>query len=72
MKYSDDTSSKYKGGDIGMLMRSNQQQKQFYGSDFFDAVFRLKKGETSGVIQSNLGLPHRAGGIPFRRQAPDP
>ena len=55
MKYSDDTSSKYKGGDIGMLQRSNQQQKQFYGSDFFDSVFRLKKGETSGVIQSNLG-----------------
>ena len=55
MKYSDDTSSKYKGGDIGMLVRSNPQQKQFYGSDFFDAVFRLKKGETSGVIQSNLG-----------------
>jgi peptidyl-prolyl cis-trans isomerase SurA len=55
MKYSDDTSSKYKGGDIGMLVRSNQQQKQFYGSGFFDSVFKLKKGETSGVIQSNLG-----------------
>jgi peptidyl-prolyl cis-trans isomerase SurA len=55
MKYSEDTASKYKGGDIGMLLRSNQQQKQFYGSDFFDAVFKLKKGDTSGVIQSNLG-----------------
>jgi parvulin-like peptidyl-prolyl isomerase len=55
MKYSDDPSSKYKGGDIGMLLRSNPQQKQFYGNDFFESVFRLKKGETSGVIQSNLG-----------------
>jgi parvulin-like peptidyl-prolyl isomerase len=55
MKYSDDTTSKYKGGDIGMLLRSSAQQKQFYGSDFFDAVFKLKKGETSAVVQSNLG-----------------
>ncbi len=55
MKYSDDTTSKYKGGDIGLLMRSNPQQRQFYGADFFDAVFKLKKGETSGVLQSNLG-----------------
>jgi peptidyl-prolyl cis-trans isomerase SurA len=55
MKYSDDPSSKYKGGDIGMLLRSNPQQKQFYGNDFFESVFRLKKGETSVVIQSNLG-----------------
>ena len=55
MKYSEDTASKYKGGDIGMLMRSSQQQKQFYGNDFFDAVFKLKKGDISGVIQSNLG-----------------
>jgi peptidyl-prolyl cis-trans isomerase SurA len=55
MKYSEDTASKYKGGDIGMILRSNPQQKQFYGNDFFDAVFKLKKGETSGVIQSNLG-----------------
>jgi peptidyl-prolyl cis-trans isomerase SurA len=55
MKYSDDTTSKYKGGDIGTLMRSNPQQKQFYGNDFVESVFRLKKGETSGVIQSNLG-----------------
>jgi parvulin-like peptidyl-prolyl isomerase len=52
---SDDTTSKYKNGDIGMLQRSNAQQKQFYGSDFYDAVFRLKKGETSGLIKSNLG-----------------
>jgi len=55
MKYSEDTASKYKGGDIGMLLRSNQQQKQFYGSDFFDEVFKLKKGDVSDVIQSNLG-----------------
>ncbi len=55
MKYSEDTTSKYKGGDIGPLLRSNQQQKQIFGNDFFDAVFKLKKGDTSGVIQSNQG-----------------
>jgi len=55
MKYSEDPASKYKGGEITPLLRSSQQQKQIFGSDFFDAVFKLKKGETSGVIQSNLG-----------------
>ncbi len=55
MKYSDDTASKYNGGIFGSLMRSDAQHRQLYGAAFFDAVFKLKKGETSGVLQSNLG-----------------
>jgi parvulin-like peptidyl-prolyl isomerase len=55
MKYSDDTQSKYNGGVFGSLLRSDTQHRQLYGSAFFDAVFKLKKGEISGVIQSNLG-----------------
>ena len=55
MKYSEDTTTKYKNGDLGTLVRNNAQQKQLLGAGFFDAVFKLKKGETSGVIQSNVG-----------------
>ena len=55
MKYSDDPLSKYSGGVFGSLLRSDAQHKQLYGAAFFDAVFKLKKGETSGVLQSNLG-----------------
>jgi peptidyl-prolyl cis-trans isomerase SurA len=55
MKYSNDTTSKYKAGDIGLFTRSNAQQRQFYGTDFFDSIFKLKKGDTSGVLKSNLG-----------------
>ncbi len=56
LKYSDDAASKYKGGDIGALSRSDAQRRQLFGSAFFDAVFKLKQGETSGVIPSNLGF----------------
>ena len=55
MKYSEDTNSKYKGGQFGNFFRSDPQGRQLFGNAFFDAVFKMKKGDTSGVIQSNLG-----------------
>jgi parvulin-like peptidyl-prolyl isomerase len=54
-KYSDDAASKYKSGDIGYLQRNDDQQKQLLGAAFFDTVFALKKGETSGIITVNVG-----------------
>jgi parvulin-like peptidyl-prolyl isomerase len=56
MKYSEDTLSKYKGGDIGTLVRGDPQRTQLFGKDFFDEVFKLKQGDMSDVIQSNLGF----------------
>jgi foldase protein PrsA len=56
MKYSEDTKSKYRGGEFGNFFRSDAQARQNFGSAFFDAVFRLKKGEVSGVIPSNIGF----------------
>jgi parvulin-like peptidyl-prolyl isomerase len=56
MKYSEDTKSKYKNGVFGSFFRNDPQGRQLFGSVFFDAVFRLKKGDTSGVLQSNMGL----------------
>jgi parvulin-like peptidyl-prolyl isomerase len=56
MKYSEDTNSKYKGGEFGNFFRSDPQARQLFGSAFFDAVFKLKKGDISPVIPSNLGF----------------
>ena len=55
MKYSEDTNSKYKGGEFGNFFRSDPQARQLFGAAFFDAVFKLKKGDISPVIPSNLG-----------------
>jgi peptidyl-prolyl cis-trans isomerase SurA len=56
MKYSEDTKTKYSGGSLGTLFRDNVQARQTLGASFFDSVFRMKKGETSGVLQSNMGF----------------
>jgi peptidyl-prolyl cis-trans isomerase SurA len=55
MKYSEESKTKYSGGSLGTFLRSNTQVKQFFGAQFFDAIFKLKKGEVSGVLQSNVG-----------------
>ena len=56
LKYSEDNKSKYSGGLFNSFFRNDAQNRQFLGAAFFDAIFRLKKGETSGVLQSNLGF----------------
>ncbi len=56
MKYSEDNKSKYNGGLFNTFFRNDTQNRQFLGAAFFDAVFKLKKGETSAVLQSNLGF----------------
>lgn len=55
VKYSDDKTSRYKGGDFGYLRRDDQARKQLLGKDFFEAPFRMKLNESSGVLQSNIG-----------------
>jgi len=55
IKYSEDTKSKYNTGNLGWLQRNDTNNLQIFGQGFFDAVFKLKKGDTSGVIQSNVG-----------------
>jgi parvulin-like peptidyl-prolyl isomerase len=56
MKYSEDNKSKYNGGLFNTFFRNDAQNRQFLGAAFFDSVFKLKKGDTSGVLQSNLGF----------------
>jgi len=56
LKYSEDNKSKYSGGVFNSFFRNDAQNRQFLGAAFFDAIFKLKKGETSAVLQSNLGF----------------
>ncbi len=56
LQYSQDESSKYRGGDVGYIARDDQRVQQTYGRDFFRRLFELKEGEYSGVIDSNIGI----------------
>jgi parvulin-like peptidyl-prolyl isomerase len=56
VKYSDDRSSRYKGGDFGYLRRDDQARKQLLGREFFEAPFKMKVGDVSGVLESNIGF----------------
>ncbi len=54
-KYSQDTASIDRGGDIGWLAFDDTQMRTALGPAFFDAVFELKLGKPSGVLESNSG-----------------
>ncbi|MDR3201187.1 MAG: peptidylprolyl isomerase [Spirochaetales bacterium] len=56
LKYSDDTTSKYKGGDAGYLARNDAQRQAALGKNFFDTLFSMSVNQTSSVIESNIGL----------------
>jgi peptidyl-prolyl cis-trans isomerase SurA len=52
---SEDPESKSRAGDWGVLDRENKNARIFLGSEFFEALFRLSEGGTSGVLRSNVG-----------------
>jgi parvulin-like peptidyl-prolyl isomerase len=56
LQYSQDETSKYRGGDVGYIARDDQRVQQTYGREFFRKLFELKEGEYSGVIESNVGI----------------
>lgn len=55
-KYSKDTDSVGRGGDIGWLAFDDEQMRAYLGPQFFDAVFALQLGKPSGVLESTGGF----------------
>ena len=53
-QYSDDTKSRYNGGDKGFYAR-NDPRTGTYGEHFLDELFFLDINTVSGVIESNIG-----------------
>ena len=53
--YSEDSSSKDAGGEIGWLQINDTDTMAYMGENFFDKVFELGAGEVSGVIESLQG-----------------
>ncbi len=56
LKYSEEESIKYRGGDIGYVGRDNRNLKFQLGEVFFNKMFQLDKNEISGVLESNSGF----------------
>lgn len=54
-KYSEDTDSKDKAGEIGWLQINDETTMSYMGENFFDEVFKLDAGDVSGVIESLAG-----------------
>ncbi|MDD3823032.1 MAG: peptidylprolyl isomerase [Sphaerochaetaceae bacterium] len=54
-KYSKDTDSVGRGGDIGWLAFDDEEMRAYLGPVFFDAVFALPLGKPSGVLESTGG-----------------
>jgi parvulin-like peptidyl-prolyl isomerase len=54
-KYSKDTESAGKGGDIGWLAFDDEEMRAYLGASFFDSVFELPLGKPSGVLESAGG-----------------
>ncbi len=54
-RYSKDTESVGKGGDIGWLAYDDEEMRAYLGPDFFDTVFELPLGRPSGVLESTGG-----------------
>lgn len=73
IKYSEDKTSRYTGGDFGYLRRDDAARKQLLGKDFFEAPFRMKDGEVSQTLRSNIGyhLIKVVERIPFKLLALD-
>ena len=58
VKYSDDGNSRYDGGELGnrYLRRDDARVVETLGLGFLNTVFSMEAGETSEVVESNVGF----------------
>ena len=54
-EFSEDSESRARAGDWGVLDRENKNARVFLGDEFFESLFRLTEGSTSGVLRSSVG-----------------
>ena len=54
-QFSDDTKSRYSGGDFGYLRIDDQRSAAYFGESFFNGLFNLDQGDVTNVMTSNLG-----------------
>jgi parvulin-like peptidyl-prolyl isomerase len=54
-KYTDDTTSRYKGGNAGYWPRTDMRRQNILGKVFYDALFALNLNQTSSVMESRMG-----------------
>ncbi len=55
LKYSEEESIKYRGGDIGYVGRDNRNLKLQLGEEFFNNMFKMPVNKISKVLVSNSG-----------------
>jgi peptidyl-prolyl cis-trans isomerase SurA len=55
LKYSEEESIRYRGGDIGYIGRDNSNLKRLFGDNFFNNLFQLPLNTVSNVLESNSG-----------------
>ncbi len=70
MKYSDDTQSKYKGGDFGSLLRSDAQQPAALRDELLRCRLQAEEGRRERRRPVQPRLPHRPGHRQVRCEAP--
>lgn len=54
-EFSEDPESRARAGDWGVLDRENKNARILLGQEFFETLFSLSEGSTSGVLRSNVG-----------------
>jgi len=55
-EHTDDSGSRYSGGDFGYLARDDARAEAYFGKDFFERLFSLEKHQVSDVMRSNIGF----------------
>lgn len=53
--YTEDRNAKYRNGDSGYIAYNDPNAAGYLGQGFMDSLFKIKEGDVSGVIKSNIG-----------------
>ncbi len=54
-EYSEDTQTKYQGGNIGYVPINDPNLKKSFGDSVFNTIFSMKNDEVKGILETSLG-----------------